>query len=185
MRACFPPKSHTFKRQKFVCLSTIKFHFWTGHVASSVSVCTLTSMAMVCVLKIRTVHLTSFGYSLVPRMKSLAAQDYCDYMYAWCNNARVHHHGDPSLPPLPPPSFPREWIKGDGYPEGIGRNEELSERDKEHVKRLYGPPRVQVAIETNPKTTPTTEPTTTTRTGTVMSLQALHCMTHNIVYFWD
>ena len=39
-------------------------------------------------------------------------------------------------------SFPREWIKGDGYPEGIGRNEELSERDKEHVKRLYGPSRL-------------------------------------------
>ena len=38
--------------------------------------------------------------------------------------------------------FPREWIKGDGYPEGIGRNEELSERDKEHVKRLYGPSRL-------------------------------------------
>ena len=38
--------------------------------------------------------------------------------------------------------FPREWIKGDGYPEGIGRNEELSKRDKEHVKRLYGPSRL-------------------------------------------
>ena len=38
--------------------------------------------------------------------------------------------------------FPREWIKGDGYPEGIGRNEELSARDKEHVKRLYGPSRL-------------------------------------------
>ena len=38
--------------------------------------------------------------------------------------------------------FPREWIKGDGYPDGIGRNDELSERDKEHVKRLYGPSRL-------------------------------------------
>jgi len=39
-------------------------------------------MATVRVLKIRTVHLTSFDYSLVPRMKSLAVQDYFDYMYA-------------------------------------------------------------------------------------------------------
>ena len=38
--------------------------------------------------------------------------------------------------------FPREWIKGDGYPDGIGRNDELSQRDKEHVKRLYGPSRL-------------------------------------------
>ena len=38
--------------------------------------------------------------------------------------------------------FPREWVKGDGYPDGIGRNEELSDRDKEHVKRLYGPSRL-------------------------------------------
>jgi hypothetical protein len=56
-------------------------------------------------------------------------------------------------------SFPREWIKGNGYPEGIGRNEELSPRDKEHVRRLYGPPRI------SPGTTPTTTPTGRDRTG--------------------
>lgn len=44
--------------------------------------------------------------------------------------------------------FPREWIKGDGYPDGIGRNDELSERDKEHVKRLYGPSRLPGAPST-------------------------------------
>ncbi|XP_064399570.1 zinc metalloproteinase nas-14-like [Halichondria panicea] len=38
-------------------------------------------------------------------------------------------------------SFPRSWIKGKGYPNGIDRNDELSERDKEHIKRLYGPPK--------------------------------------------
>ena len=51
-----------------------------------------------------------------------------------------------SSPPPPPThththSFPRSWIKGKGYPNGIDRNDELSERDKEHVKRLYGPPK--------------------------------------------
>jgi hypothetical protein len=39
-------------------------------------------------------------------------------------------------------SFPRNWIKGKGYPEGIDRNMTLSKRDKEHVKRLYGPSRL-------------------------------------------
>jgi hypothetical protein len=39
-------------------------------------------------------------------------------------------------------SFPRNWIKGDGYPDGIDRNTQLSRRDKEHVKRLYGPSRL-------------------------------------------
>ena len=39
-------------------------------------------------------------------------------------------------------SFPRNWIKGNGYPEGIDRNMKLSKRDKEHVKRLYGPSRL-------------------------------------------
>ncbi len=39
-------------------------------------------------------------------------------------------------------SFPREWIKGSGYPDGIDRNTQLSKRDKEHVKRLYGPSRL-------------------------------------------
>ncbi len=63
-------------------------------------------------------------------------------------------------------SFPRSWIKGNGYPNGIDRNDQLSERDKEHVKRLYGPPKG------GPRTLPTTSrgsgrgstdrPTTTT-----------------------
>ena len=52
-----------------------------------------------------------------------------------------------------PFSFPREWIKGEGHPNGIGRNEELSERDKEHIKRLYGPPRT---VGRTMMTTPTT-----------------------------
>ncbi len=47
-------------------------------------------------------------------------------------------------------SFPHAWIKGDGYPNGIDRNDELSERDKEHVRRLYGPPKG------GPRTVPTT-----------------------------
>ena len=38
-------------------------------------------------------------------------------------------------------SFPPEWIKGDGFPRGIEKNDELSEIDKVHVRKLYGPPR--------------------------------------------
>ena len=57
-------------------------------------------------------------------------------------------------------SFPREWIKGSGYPDGIQRNEELSPRDKEHVKRLYGPPKTGVTVDPTPTTTPTTRTTT-------------------------
>ena len=49
-------------------------------------------------------------------------------------------------------SFPLEWIKGDGYPDGIERNDELSERDKEHIRRLYGPPRSSTRIRPNPPT---------------------------------
>ena len=38
-------------------------------------------------------------------------------------------------------SFPPDWIKGDGFPRGIEKNEEISELDKIHVRKLYGPPR--------------------------------------------
>ena len=38
-------------------------------------------------------------------------------------------------------SFPPNWIKGDHFPRGIEKNEELSERDKMHIVKLYGPPR--------------------------------------------
>ena len=38
-------------------------------------------------------------------------------------------------------SFPPEWIKGDGFPRGIEQNTELSDLDKTHVRKLYGPPR--------------------------------------------
>lgn len=66
-------------------------------------------------------------------------------------------------------SFPREWIKGDGYPEGIARNDELSPRDKEHVRRLYGPPRISVTTDTGggTPTTTYTRPTPSTRGGGV------------------
>ena len=71
-------------------------------------------------------------------------------------------------------SFPREWIKGSGYPDGIQRNEELSPRDKEHVKRLYGPPKTGVTVDPTPTTTPNTRTTTTTTgiTSLVPSLRA-------------
>ena len=56
---------------------------------------------------------------------------------------------------------PRSWIKGDGYPNGIDRNDELSERDKKHVRKLYSSPKggprtprprehIQVSSGTNP-----------------------------------
>ena len=38
-------------------------------------------------------------------------------------------------------SFPAEWIKGNGTPREIERNEELSDLDKKFIKHLYGPPR--------------------------------------------
>ena len=53
-----------------------------------------------------------------------------------------------------PCSFPREWIKGNGYPTGIDRNTELSSRDKEHVKRLYGPPRISPGEKSVPPPIP-------------------------------
>ena len=62
-------------------------------------------------------------------------------------------------------SFPAEWIKGNGMPRGIGRNQELSEQDKVHIRKLYGPPR-HLPRETNTgssretTTRPTTRPTT-------------------------
>ena len=45
--------------------------------------------------------------------------------------------------PLSPCSFPPEWIKSKrgSRPTGVGRNLELSEHDKMHIRRLYGPPR--------------------------------------------
>lgn len=51
-------------------------------------------------------------------------------------------------------SFPRAWIKGNGYPDGIDRNTELSARDKEHVKRLYGPPRMSTGEKSLPPPIP-------------------------------
>ena len=51
---------------------------------------------------------------------------------------------------LQPRSFPQKWIKGDGYPNGIDRNTELSARDKEHVRRLYGPPRLTPGGKSGP-----------------------------------
>ena len=65
-----------------------------------------------------------------------------------CKEIHVYVHSNPKVYEGPqcmcmcPISFPREWIKGDEYPAGIDRNMELSPRDKEHVRRLYGPPRV-------------------------------------------
>lgn len=38
-------------------------------------------------------------------------------------------------------SFPAEWIKGNGTPLEIERNEELSDQDKSFIRKLYGPPR--------------------------------------------
>jgi hypothetical protein len=68
-------------------------------------------------------------------------------------------------------SFPREWIKGDGYPTGIDRNTELSPRDKEHVRRLYGPPRISPGEKSTPPVIPqqpAKRPTPGGRTTTVV-----------------
>ena len=70
------------------------------------------------------------------------------------------HHLFPLLLTSSHSSFPRGWIEGKGYPDGIQRNEELSPRDKEQVKRLYGPPRKVVAVD--PTLTPTIRTTTNT-----------------------
>ena len=52
-------------------------------------------------------------------------------------------------------SFPRELIKGDGYPAGFDRNMELSPQDnKEHVRRLYGPPRISPGEKSVPPPIP-------------------------------
>jgi len=57
-------------------------------------------------------------------------------------------------------SFPPEWIKGgNGAPHGIGRNDELSDLDKVHIKKLYGPSR------NLPRETGTTTTTTSRGTG--------------------
>ena len=72
-------------------------------------------------------------------------------------------------------SFPAEWIKGGGRPRGIGRNQELSEQDKIHIRKLYGPPRnLPREITTRPTRETTTTPTTTRPTTYLLFMHYIH-----------
>ena len=71
-------------------------------------------------------------------------------------------------------SFPREWIKGDGYPAGIDRNTELSPRDKEHVRRLYGPPRISPGDKSVPPPIPPTQPQKSESSLALGSILVMH-----------
>lgn len=77
-------------------------------------------------------------------------------------------------------SFPAEWIKGNGTLRGIGRNKELSDLDKVHIRKLYGPPR-HLPRETNtgPSRETTTRPTTrpTTYICNISVFKSIMCST--------
>lgn len=53
-------------------------------------------------------------------------------------------------------SFPPDWIKGDRFPRGIERNDDLSPQDIVHIRKLYGPPRGQPGGRVTPVPRPST-----------------------------